>query len=114
MTSARVLSVLVNALVSAFSCTPGPEERKGVYEENCDVEDMKAIETLLDLVPGSRRRVLDLIGLILWQCVSCIDVRWYEEDSTLKGRESACKHVSPVATLYSQLTQKDEEPFHQG
>ena len=40
MTSARVLSVLVDALVSAFSCTPGPEERKGFHEENGDVEDM--------------------------------------------------------------------------
>ena len=40
MISARVLSVLVNTLVLDFSCTSGSEERKGVYEENDDVEDM--------------------------------------------------------------------------
>ena len=40
MISARVLSVLVNALVLASLWSPGTEERKGVYEENDDVDDM--------------------------------------------------------------------------
>ena len=38
--SARVLLDLVKGLVLAFSCALDPEERKGFYEENVDVEDM--------------------------------------------------------------------------
>ena len=38
--SSRVRLDLVKGLILAFSCAPGPEERKGFYEENADAEDM--------------------------------------------------------------------------
>ena len=40
MIPARVLPVLVNALVLASFRAPGTEERKGAYEENDEVEDV--------------------------------------------------------------------------